>query len=202
MSVNQIQPPTPPPPLPTTKISSSTDSKPFKVISFDECKWAVKFPDVQRACFFSKVCPVLPPKQCKFTKIEPILQNGPCCGLVALSMLFNGKISVEELLGEAQKNGFTKNGEMFSANFMFELFVKNITDEDDLNVSLYDGILNKDVIKRKIEIGSVLLVPYDADVNHSPCLKKGHKAHWAIILGYLEDEYEEVSLSVEQLEFF
>lgn len=24
---------------------------------------------------------------------------------------------------------------------------------------------------------------YDADANHSPCLKNGHKAHWALIVG-------------------
>lgn len=190
MSFNQLQPPTPPPPLPTIKNNLLSSSKPLKVISFDECKWAVKYPDVQRACFFSKICPVLPPKQCKFTKIESILQNGPCCGIVALSMVFNGKVPVDKLLNEAQKKGFTKNGEMFSANFMFELFVKNLNEDDELNVSLYDGILNEDFIKNKIKIGSILLVPYDADVNHSPCLKNGHKAHWAIILGYLKDNYE------------
>lgn len=192
MSFNQLQSPIPPPPLPTIKNNLITSSKPLKVLSFDECKWAVKYPDVQRACFFSKICPVLPPKQCKFTKIEPILQIGPCCGIVALSMLFNGKISVEKLLNEAQENGFTKNGEMFSADFMFELLDRNLNEDDNLHVNLYDGILNNDDIKKKIENGSVLLVPYDADVNNSPCLKNGHKAHWAIILGYLKDDYEEV----------
>lgn len=190
MSFNQLQPPIPPPPLPNIKTNLLSISKPLKVISFDECKWAVKYPDVQRACFFSKICPVLPPKQCKFTKIEPILQNGPCCGIVALCMLFNGKISFEKLLNEALEKGFTKNGEMFSANFLFELLIKNLNEDDGYKVSLYDGVLNKDVIKKKIETGSVLLVPYDADVNSSPCLKNGHKAHWAIILGYLQDDYE------------
>lgn len=192
MSFNQLQPPTPPPPQSTIKNNLLSNSKPLKVISFDECKWAVNYPDVQRACFFSKICPVLPPKQCKFTKIEPILQYGPCCGFVALSMLFNGKIPVADLAHDALKKGFTKNGEMFSANFMFEIFVKNLNEDDKLKVSMYDGILNTDAIKKKIKIGSIMLVPYDADVNHSPCLKNGHKAHWAIIVGYLEDDYDEV----------
>ncbi len=26
---------------------------------------------------------------------------------------------------------------------------------------------------------------YDADGDHSPCLKKGHKAHWALVIGFL-----------------
>ncbi len=29
------------------------------------------------------------------------------------------------------------------------------------------------------------LFRYDADCNHSPCLKNGHKAHWALIVGVL-----------------
>ncbi|EDX14144.1 GD21053 [Drosophila simulans] len=28
---------------------------------------------------------------------------------------------------------------------------------------------------------------YDADVNHAPCVKNGHRAHWALIVGYLVD---------------
>ena len=31
--------------------------------------------------------------------------------------------------------------------------------------------------------GDVLLVPYDPDKNYVPVLKKGHKAHWALITG-------------------
>ena len=30
-----------------------------------------------------------------------------------------------------------------------------------------------------------LLTRYDADRNHSPCLKNGHKAHWALLIGVL-----------------
>ena len=32
---------------------------------------------------------------------------------------------------------------------------------------------------------SLLLVPYDTDFNQEPCLKKGHRAHWALIIGKL-----------------
>ena len=31
--------------------------------------------------------------------------------------------------------------------------------------------------------GYPILVPYDADRNHEPCLKRGQKAHWAVITG-------------------
>lgn len=30
-----------------------------------------------------------------------------------------------------------------------------------------------------------VILRYDADRNHSPCMKKGHSAHWAIITGIL-----------------
>jgi len=31
--------------------------------------------------------------------------------------------------------------------------------------------------------GDILLVPYDPDKNFVPVLKKGHKAHWALVTG-------------------
>ncbi|CAF4416422.1 unnamed protein product [Adineta steineri] len=30
-------------------------------------------------------------------------------------------------------------------------------------------------------------VRYDSDANHEPCLKKGHKAHWLLVHGYLKE---------------
>ena len=32
---------------------------------------------------------------------------------------------------------------------------------------------------------SLFLVPYDTDFNQEPCLRKGHRAHWALIIGKL-----------------
>lgn len=34
---------------------------------------------------------------------------------------------------------------------------------------------------------------YDSDFNHAPCLKNGHKAHWALVIGCLIDENDRVS---------
>lgn len=34
---------------------------------------------------------------------------------------------------------------------------------------------------------------YDSDFNHAPCLKNGHKAHWALIVGCLIDDHDKVS---------
>lgn len=33
---------------------------------------------------------------------------------------------------------------------------------------------------------------YDSDFNHAPCLKNGHKAHWALIIGCLIDDNNQV----------
>uniref|UniRef100_A0A1A9WTU1 U6 snRNA-associated Sm-like protein LSm3 n=1 Tax=Glossina brevipalpis TaxID=37001 RepID=A0A1A9WTU1_9MUSC len=33
--------------------------------------------------------------------------------------------------------------------------------------------------------------PYDTDFNHSPCLRFGHKSHWALIIGYLINDDDE-----------
>lgn len=37
------------------------------------------------------------------------------------------------------------------------------------------------------------LYSYDSDFNHSPCLKNGHKAHWALIIGCLIDDQNRVN---------
>lgn len=30
-------------------------------------------------------------------------------------------------------------------------------------------------------------IRYDSDANHEPCLKKGHRAHWLLVHGYLKE---------------
>lgn len=38
------------------------------------------------------------------------------------------------------------------------------------------------IIKNLFECNAIL-IPYDTDANHEPCLKKGKKAHWCITTG-------------------
>ncbi len=33
----------------------------------------------------------------------------------------------------------------------------------------------------------LLFIRYDSDANHEPCLKKGHRAHWILVHGYLKE---------------
>ena len=116
---------------------------------------------------------------------EPVMQDGPMCGLVAISMacsLLHGKVlesaSPNELLLKAQQQGYSKQGEMFSAEQLLSL------SEEQLQCSgvllTFDNI--KSIISSTIT-GSSLLFPYDADKDHSPCQLNGHKAHWAVTVG-------------------
>lgn len=54
-----------------------------------------------------------------------------------------------------------------------------------VNVQIESNLKEKklNVIKHLTK-GWPILISYDADGNHQPCLKKGHKAHWAALLGY------------------
>ena len=54
-----------------------------------------------------------------------------------------------------------------------------------VNVRIETNLKEKklNVIKHLTK-GWPILISYDVDGNHQPCLKKGHKAHWAALLGY------------------
>ncbi|KAH8312245.1 hypothetical protein KR044_009970 [Drosophila immigrans] len=178
----------PPPPTPPSKCCLTTAGRNLSVAKLqlpnDECSWALEHPELQKGCFLSRVCQHAPPRECQYYDIASILQNGPTCGLTALSMLLNGRTSAEELLAEAVQQKYTINGEMFSAHYLYELCQKYLSCE------FHEGSLNCENIKQLLCAGCCLLVPYDADVNHAPCQKSGHRAHWALIVGYLIDDQD------------
>ena len=54
------------------------------------------------------------------TPVQPIMQQGPSCGLVALAMAMEAlrvECSVQSLLATAQRMGLTRQGEMMSGWF-------------------------------------------------------------------------------------
>ena len=166
------------------------------------CTWAQN-PEVQRSCFFAGICINNPPKECVYLKVEPILQVGPTCGLVAASMLMQGKPSAGELLQQAIDLDYSNNGEMFSAKWLLTILNQNLPvssacSKNPANLKAYldDGNLSSEYIKEKLRNHCMILVPYDSDkANHAPCNKNGHKAHWCLIVGYLIDESNNVSKS-------
>ena len=129
---------------------------------------------------------------------EPVTQDGPMCGLVAISMacnLLHGKVlqpaRPSELLLKAQELGYSKQGEMFSAEQLLRLSEKQIDCSGTLIT--FDNIKN---IVSSIVTDSTVLFPYDADKDHSPCQLNGHKTHWAITVGCV------VLLSNKDIDYF
>lgn len=118
-------------------------------------------------------------------KVEPIIQSGPQCGLVAAAMadsILHKDVTVEQLSEASKSQGYTKQGEIFSA-----LFLERISGEAyGCKTSVLDirDVGGKWEFLNCLARGDILLVPYDPDKNYVPVLKKGHKAHWALVTGF------------------
>ncbi|XP_053945039.1 actin maturation protease [Anastrepha ludens] len=187
------------------------------------CTWALDYPELQKACFLARVCEERQPRYCQLRNIGVILQEGPTCGLTALSMLLDGTPSARELLQTARELRYTNNGEMFSAQNLFQLICDTLKSANDttaevinaikatecamssaetnakkcknasaaVECELHQGPLDCAKVRAALQSGACIFVPYDPDYNHSPCLKYGHKAHWALIIGFLISDKNE-----------
>ncbi|GFT01052.1 UPF0692 protein C19orf54 homolog [Trichonephila clavipes] len=118
--------------------------------------------------------------------VQPVIQEGPSCGIVALSMASqffpNKHKTAEEILAAAKLFEFSKSGEMFSAFNMATLASSVIGCEALVTSNLSQNLC---AILHNICLGYPVLIPYDADKNHEPCLNKGQNAHWAILCGMI-----------------
>lgn len=185
-------PPPPPPPLVLADMNSPTESPKINSQSpiydySDVCEWATENPSLWEVCIKYNLCLKKAPFLYKYNHFKSILQVGPTCGLAALSMLVKGEVNIEEILSIAKLESFSNNGEMFSCNNMAKLAEKvfSLVDIENVKCSVKNGgLYSKETIDKMLE-GAVLLVPYDADCNHSPCLKNGHTAHWGLICGII-----------------
>lgn len=112
-------------------------------------------------------------------------------------MVYSGRPTADDLLKTAMSFKFTNNGEMFSASWLLALLKHNLPaapiKPERVRSYIYDGNLDDMFIKEKLKNHAMLLVPYDADRNHSPCNQNGHKAHWCLICGYLIEDSNDVS---------
>ena len=117
--------------------------------------------------------------------VQPVIQDGPMCGLVALSIasqLLDGSIALpDQLLSFAREQGYSKQGEMFSAANLLQIaqYKLNCTGELLKTDSMDCNILLNAITER-----GAVLVPYDADKDHTPCLARGHEAHWCVLVGF------------------
>ena len=120
-------------------------------------------------------------------RVEPVIQNGPMCGLVALTMAAaalssspaSDEVHPERLLQLAKEHGFSKNGEIFDVQFLKEIAKEclHCRTTDVVNLE------SVDIVSTILQRGQCLIVPYDADKDHTPCLEQGHKAHWCLLVG-------------------
>ncbi len=125
-------------------------------------------------------------------EVTPVLQRGPMCGLVGLTMaaqlLHKEKLPLdsvkssdqlhpERILQFAVGRGLSKQGEMFSTAAMEDV----ITNHLHLQSHTVDVDSCNTVEEMLVE--KAILVPYDADKDHTPCLARGHSAHWCLLVG-------------------
>ncbi|CAG4931051.1 unnamed protein product [Parnassius apollo] len=102
-------------------------------------------------------------------------------------MFIGGEVTPDELLNITKMEGYSNNGEMLSCKDMAKLAEKafSLAEVDNISCTLKkDGLFSHETIQNLLN-GAILLVPYDADYNHSPCLRKGHTAHWALVCGII-----------------
>lgn len=123
--------------------------------------------------------------------ISPVIQKGPMCGFVGLAMAaqllcLNGQASdqihPESILEYAVQKGLSRRGEMFSASAMEEIAVKHLHLQAQVaTVDYHEGV--HELVVQTVSGKRTVLVPYDADKDHTPCLARGHCAHWCLLVG-------------------
>uniref|UniRef100_A0A1B0DBT1 Actin maturation protease n=1 Tax=Phlebotomus papatasi TaxID=29031 RepID=A0A1B0DBT1_PHLPP len=98
--------------------------------------------------------------------------------IFTISMILNGASTADQFFRKARVKKITAMGEMFSAVNLLDILQKFQSQEG------FSGKYHM----LEVKSDACLIVPYDFDVTHSPCLRKGHKAHWALVVGYLIDD--------------
>ncbi|KAJ3254693.1 hypothetical protein HDU77_003955 [Chytriomyces hyalinus] len=87
--------------------------------------------------------------------------------------------TASQLLKVAQSLQYTWKGEMFSAEWL-----ATVARHQGLSATAVEW-RNGTQVSQHLLMGGLCLVAYDKDGNHEPCLKRGSKAHWALIHGFV-----------------
>ena len=85
--------------------------------------------------------------------------------------------TLDEFLLIARELDLTLSGELFSLESLFKLAALYFP-----NVEC--AVFDLDKIITELNSNHLIIMAYDADKNHEPCLRKGHSAHWCVIHGY------------------
>ncbi|XP_071497877.1 actin maturation protease-like [Diadema antillarum] len=188
MASNPVPPP-PPPPLRTCKPVPSTSSASGSVhtpVLNEEEETRVTIQRLPDWRVISDPDSCLRWLACN-RQVTHVGQEGPTCGLVALSMAammlgLPGR-TLAVILDAARNRGFTLQGEMFSAKNTLKL----AEEELEMTGMLLSGDLRSNILEilKHLAKGLPVLIPYDADYNHEPASRNGHRAHWAVLTGFL-----------------
>lgn len=127
-------------------------------------------------------------------EVWPVVQKGPMCGLVALSMAAGLLLThsttattephhPERVLEYGVRNHLTRRGEVFSCESLREIAQSHLSlPARVIDMDTYPTAL-RDLLVGIVSGHEAILVPYDADKDHSPCLARGHSAHWCLLVG-------------------
>lgn len=156
-----VLPPPPPPSFPELihpPVYQSSVKKVQDLPYEKENLWAYQFPEIQKACYFSRSRISCKPKSCVFYEIPSILQDGPTCGLTAVSMMLLGNPSPDEILKRAKSRNFTNFGEMFSTENLHKIIEEVVPNH--IKSKVLDGSLDCMDFKDELIAGSIALVTY------------------------------------------
>lgn len=101
----------------------------------------------------------------------------------ALNSNYSENIKLAELVELAKNDGITNFGELFSVNWLVEFITRHWP---QIRTKIMDFPTPFCIIQRfmeNAEFPASFLIPYDCDKNFEPCIKNGHSAHWAILVG-------------------
>ena len=129
--------------------------------------------------------------------VPPVLQSGPTCGLVSIVMaahLLQKDLELREsltypdselkaILDYAKQKGLSKQGEMFSVEYMKDVVASHFCLEAHVVDTQSQDFSIETLLVQMLNRRAAILVPYDADRNHSPCMERGYRAHWCILVG-------------------
>eukprot|EP00127_Corallochytrium_limacisporum_P005104 Clim_evm10s199 gene=Clim_evmTU10s199 len=130
-----------------------------------------------------------------------VRQAGATCGPVAAVMGLSSAVPdqvqprdlvalSERLLRVAKSAKVSVRGEFFNAENLCKVLQQIVQESEGVSgvqvgvVDVSDGEQSIALVLDTLQVGGVVLVPYDADANGEPCQHGGKRAHWAVITGF------------------
>lgn len=122
--------------------------------------WAENYPEIHKICTLFQMTELCNPIKYNYKSLNGYIQDGPQCGLVALTMCRGSpnKDTVNLLYDYAKTKGYTFNGEIFSVDDMADLAKYYLPCNTVVNI--FEGNLFSIRIKDFLLDEGMILVPY------------------------------------------